>query len=111
MKPNVLLCTDRVGYGHLRGMLAVEDALGRIGVPSESVLASRVSSRRYRWAWNLMDRGLRIPYSLFPNRYARMSRGASASGMQWINAGFRRLDTGTFARYANRVGHRILVAS
>ena len=104
LTPHVLLCTDRIGYGHIRGMLAVEDALQRIGIPTESVFASRVSSWLYRLAWGVLDHGLGVPYKLFPERYSRMQPDTSVQGMQLINTWMRRLDGGTFARYARGTG-------
>lgn len=92
-------------------MLAVEDALQRIGVQTESVFASRVSSRVYRLAWGVLDHGLGVPYKLFPERYSRIKQGTSVQGMQLINTWMRRLDAGTFARYARGHGHHVVVAS
>ena len=111
MTANVLLCTDRVGFGHIRGMLAVEDALAAIGIATRSVFASHVSSPLYGWAWRLVDHSLAIPYQLFPERYARMRPGTSGRAMHWINYWMKRLDAGVFGRYASRHGHTIVVAS
>jgi hypothetical protein len=111
MSAIVLLCSDRVGFGHIRGMLAVEDALKSIGIATESVFTSQWSSLLYRWAWRLLDHGLRIPYKLFPEQYAGLRHDTSANSMQLINTWMRRLDAGWFARYAQRRGHQIVVAS
>src|SRR5207302_9462698 len=54
---------------------------------------------------------LAIPCTRFPVQYSGVRQYASARGMQLINAWMRRLDAGRFARYAQRQGHQIVVAS
>ena len=65
-KIKVLVCSDRVGYGHIRGMLAISDMFEKEysdKIITEIGIFSDLSSAKYREKWQMINEGLNFVYA------------------------------------------------
>lgn len=111
MKSKILLTTDRVGYGHIRGMLAVEDAFREEGVKVDSEFASKRSSSLFRFLWNRVDKSLAFASKTFPDKFTKASYGQGLHGMRYLNELLSFVDFGTFEQYLHKNQYKIIITS